>query len=211
MRRVRIYLVTDLHGSPRAAQMILKAVERHRPDLFVAAGDLTNFGPASYARDLLAKVAVPTMAVPGNCDPPEVAAVLDDLKVNVHGRRKEFGGRVYVGVGGATITPFDTLFEMTEEEMDRILRPVMEPGAVLISHAPPHGFVDVEHSGEHVGSTALRAIVEEFRPPVVLCGHIHEARGVARYGPTTIVNPGPARGGYGALVDINGDVRVELV
>jgi len=64
---------------------------------------------------------------------------------------------------------------------------------------------------EHVGSTSVRAIVEEFAPPLVLCGHIHEARGVARHGPTTIVNPGPAAAGHRALVEINGDIRVQLL
>jgi hypothetical protein len=72
--------------------------------------------------------------------------------------------------------------------------------------------VDVVGSGAHVGSTSIRAIVEEFQPPLVLCGHIHEARGIARHGPTTIVNAGPANQGHSAIIDLDGDdARVELL
>ena len=208
---MRIYAAADLHGSARAAAMIREGLAEHRPDLFVAAGDVTNFGPVSYADELFRGLAVPTLAVPGNCDPREIIATLDGLAVNLHGRKTVIAGHTFAGIGGANPTPFGTPFELSEDEIEGTLREVMESGAILVSHAPPRGFVDVVHSGAHVGSTAVRTIVEEFGPPLVLCGHIHEARGIARHGPTTIVNVGPAAEGHSALVDIDGDVRVQLL
>lgn len=208
---MRLYVAADIHGSDRAARMIREDLALHRPDAFVLAGDVTNFGPVVYAEDLLAGLPVPTLAVPGNCDPPELVSVLERLGVNLHGRKATVAGRTFVGIGGANPTPFGTPFELSEDEIEVTLRRVMEPGAILVSHAPPRGFVDLVRSGAHVGSTSVRAIVEELAPPLVLCGHIHEARGVVRYGPTTIVNPGPAFDGHRALVEINGDVRVELL
>ena len=191
--------------------MIRENVKRHRPDVFVAAGDITNFGPVTYARDLFAGLPVPVLAVPGNCDPREILPVLDEMGVNLHGRKATVAGRSFVGLGGSNPTPFGTPFELSEEEIGRTLDRTMERGAILVSHAPPNGFVDVVRSGEHVGSVAVRRIVEEFRPPLVLCGHIHEGRGVAELGPTTIVNPGPAIEGCSALVDLDGDARVRLL
>lgn len=209
---MRLYVAADLHGSAEAAKRIRGDLERYRPDVFVAAGDLTHFGrPAKYAEELFAGLAVRALAVPGNCDPPELVRVLDDLAVNLHGKKTVVGGRTFVGIGGANPTSFGTPFEIEEEVIGSLVRPHMERGAILVSHAPPRGFVDVVHSGAHVGSTAIRAIIEEFAPPVALCGHIHEARGIARHGSTMIVNPGPANAGHRAIVEIDGEVRVELL
>ena len=165
----------------------------------------------SFAEEFLQGLAVPTLAVPGNNDPREILAVLDRCAVNLHGRKAVVAGRTFVGIGGANPTPFGTPFELSEGEIGDALRKVMEPGAILVSHPPPHGFVDVVRSGEHVGSTAIRAIVDEFEPPLVLCGHIHEARGVAQHGKTTIVNPGAAQEGHSAIVDVDGETRARLL
>jgi hypothetical protein len=191
--------------------MIREDLARHRPDVFVAAGDLTNFGPVAYAQALLADLSVPTLAVPGNCDPRDLVPVLERLGVGLHGKKATLAGWTFVGIGGANPTPFGTPFELEEGEIETMLRRVMEPGAILVSHAPPRGFVDTVRTGEHVGSASVRTIVDEFVPPLVLCGHIHEARGVARHGATTIVNPGAAAAGHRALVEIDGEIRVQLL
>ena len=209
---MRVLMATDLHGAGRVLDAIPAAVREHRADLFLAVGDITDFGrPRGYAKDLIGRVPVPTLAVPGNCDPPSVMRELDGLGVDLHMRKTMIQGLTFVGLGGANPTPFGTPFELSEEEIGRTLDRTMERGAILVSHAPPNGFVDVVRSGEHVGSVAVRRIVEEFRPPLVLCGHIHEGRGVAELGPTTIVNPGPAIEGCSALVDLDGDARVRLL
>ena len=208
---MRIYVASDIHASAHATRMIRDHLREHVPDVFVAAGDLTNFGPVSFARELLSGAGVPTLAVPGNCDPRGLLAVLRDLGVDLHGRKANVAGRTFVGLGGSKPTPFGTPFELSEREIEETLQRVMEPRAVLVSHPPPHGLVDTIRSGAHVGSVAVRRIVEAFEPPLVLCGHIHEARGIARLGPTTIVNPGAARDGHAALVEIDRDVRVQLL
>jgi len=43
---------------------------------------------------------------------------------------------------------------------------------------------------EHVGSKAVRKVLEEFQPKLGLHGHIHESAGTSRIGKTTCVNPG---------------------
>lgn len=67
---------------------------------------------------------------------------------------------------------------------------------VFVLHSPPLGTrCDVIHSGQHVGSRAIRRFVEARQPPLVLTGHIHESpRTSASYrdvlGRTIVVNPG---------------------
>ena len=64
---------------------------------------------------------------------------------------------------------------------------------MLIVHSPPHGHVDRSGAGEHLGSTAILEAIESKRPPLAVCGHIHESWGAeARLGPTRVVNLGPS-------------------
>lgn len=208
---MRVLMATDIHGSDWVLEMVPEAVKEHRVDLFLAVGDITHFGsPKGYAKELVSAVPVRTLAVPGNCDPPHVMKELDDLGVNLHMRKAVVQGVTFVGLGGANPTPFSTPFEIPEEEIRRGLEAVMEPGAILVSHPPPYGHLDVVRSGEHVGSTAVAGIVVAYRPRAVLCGHVHESPGVEE-GDVVIINPGPAKDGHLGLVDIGQQVTARIL
>jgi len=82
---------------------------------------------------------------------------------------------------------------------------------IFCPHSPPHGTAcDRLRSGEHVGSAALRTLVEREQPHLVLCGHIHESRGEDELGRARVVNPGPVAAGHHALVKIADGVEVTL-
>jgi Icc-related predicted phosphoesterase len=51
---------------------------------------------------------------------------------------------------------------------------------VLVSHGPPASYGDAEiFLGEHCGSENLKETIEQIvQPKIVICGHIHEGRGV---------------------------------
>jgi len=57
---------------------------------------------------------------------------------------------------------------------------------------------------------AVRDAIEEYEPSLVLCGHIHEARGVDTLEKTTIVNCGFGRTGCYAIIDGENDLVVTL-
>lgn len=207
---MRILLASDIHGNPNAAELVNRKAREENVDLFVACGDITNFGPLAYAEQFLRSIEVETLAVPGNCDPPQILRVLEDAGVNMHGRKRMIDGRTFVGIGGSNPTPFNTPFELSEDEIFRTLDPLMERAAVLISHPPPFGYVDIVPSGGHAGSKAVRDILEKHGPSLVMCGHIHEGRGIVRSG-TVIVNPGPARYGNLAVIEVGDGVEVKLL
>ncbi|WP_252901414.1 metallophosphoesterase family protein [Vulcanisaeta sp. JCM 14467] len=84
---------------------------------------------------------------------------------------------------------------------------------MLVSHYPPYGTnVDKAWNGEHIGSKSVRKLIEDIKPLVVLCGHVHESRGIDKLGSTVIVNPGPLASGYYAIVSVSDDgtVNAEL-
>ncbi len=208
---MRILMATDIHGSRPALDLIPAAIRDHAPDVFLACGDITHFGkPPSFAQDLLRRVSVTTLAVPGNCDPPALLDVLEDLGVNLHMKKTRVQGHTIAGLGGANPTPFGTPFEIPEDEIWRGLDAVMEPGAILASHPPPHGHLDVVPDAGHVGSRSVARIVEKYRPVAVLCGHVHEAAGIVE-GEVTMINPGPAKDGRLGLVDIGERVVARIL
>jgi Icc-related predicted phosphoesterase len=62
---------------------------------------------------------------------------------------------------------------------------------VLVVHSPPHGYVD-QAFGRHLGSRAILDAILTKRPPLAVCGHIHQCWGrEATVGDTRVVNLGP--------------------
>lgn len=59
---------------------------------------------------------------------------------------------------------------------------------VLVTHSPPQGHLDGNHSGEACGCTPLLNRILEVRPEVHVFGHIHESYGMMTFDRTTFVN-----------------------
>ncbi len=122
----------------------------------------------------------------------------------------------FFGLGGSNITPFNTPLEFGEEEILEALERGYEEVKgcrvkILISHTPPHNTVDATPAGVRAGSPALREFLEKKDVNLVICGHVHEARGEERIGDTLVVNTGPAQNGFvKVVVDENGDVSCEF-
>jgi len=79
------------------------------------------------------------------------------------------------------------------------------PGAsIVLSHVPPHGYLDEAEQGVHIGHKPLAAWLESrmIGPyGLVLCGHVHESFGIAflgekPIGKTLVVN---LAGGYAVV------------
>lgn len=213
---MRFVAVTDIHGNRSKVGKLVEALRGMDFDVLAIAGDLTNFESAEKAREILAPLLAlgkPIVAVHGNCDGRDVPSFLEEVGVCAHDRRVEIEGVGIVGIGGSNITPFHTIWELTEDEIGEILERNYIDGDVILSHVPPKDTdADRVHSGLHVGSSALREFIEKKEPPLVITGHIHEARSVDRIGRTVIVNPGPLFRGYYAVVDYDAEKkRVENV
>ena len=207
--------ISDLHGNLRGIERI-----NFSPDLLIVAGDITNFGREREAESILKqllKITDKILVVPGNCDYPEVSKVLDELGINLWCRGKIIDRTGFFGVGGSNPTPFNTPLEYSEEEIEACLNEgftkVKEAEIkILVSHPPPYNTkVDRVSSGLYVGSRAIREFIEKTQPSLVLCGHIHEARGIDKIKNTIIVNPGPLHRGYARVEIDRGEIKVEVV
>ena len=199
---MEILIVSDIHGNIDTLKEII--LQESGVSAVVMCGDLTNFGPSELVGEIdgiLENTGIPGLAIPGNCDPYDILGYLDTSEniVNLHRKCYEFGNITFCGLGGSNPTPFRTPFELSEEEISRIIREYSGgKRSVLVSHPPPRGVLD-EVRGMNVGSTAVEDHFRKF--PMVFCGHIHECRGIRVINGTTVVNPGPAMNGYYAVVD----------
>jgi uncharacterized protein len=175
-------------------------------DLIIVSGDLTNFGGAEEARQVIDEVrrAAPrALALSGNLDKREVIPFLEEQGIALHGKGMVIGGIGIFGCGGSNITPFKTPTELSEDEIYRTLCAGYEPvrhhrPLLMICHTPPYETkCDRILNGRAVGSTGARRFIEEVSPEVCISGHIHESAGVDRIGATTVLNAGPFKdGGY---------------
>ena len=208
----KILLLSDIHGN----RMILEMIKSHQKevDMVVIAGDIdTRKHRLIELITNSAKIVDKVLVIPGNCDIPEH---FDDLgEYNIHGRKIVLDSYTFIGIGGSPPTPFGMPFEMSEnmlyETAVRALRDEKPKNLIVVSHSPPYKTkLDRVFLGMHVGSKAIRRFIEEFQPILCLCGHIHESRGIDMIGRTLIVNPGPARDGYYALVTLKKEIEVRL-
>jgi Icc-related predicted phosphoesterase len=209
---MRLLAVCDFHNTFDRLPDILK--KAGRVDGTLLAGDLTQFGPTEKAKVVLDALPRPVLAVPGNCDKRDIVDLLRAEDCNLHENKFRIGDVTFIGIGGSNPTPFNTPFELTEEQiettLERLLYGVKGP-AVLVSHAPPKGYQDEIPGGVHVGSTAVAKLAPKF--VAIVCGHIHEDRGISYMGKTVIVNPGPASIGNAAVLEIDekGHAKVDLI
>lgn len=208
---MKILALADIHGAD-ITKALNKKLATYKPELVIVAGDLTNFGPASSARDFVDKIPITTIAIPGNCDPKGVIKELESSKaISLHNKKIKFGNLTFVGFGGSNYTPFNTVLEFSEAKIYRALSKLAERNCILVTHCPAKGILDLMKGKGNLGSEAIAKIVREYEPRLHLSAHIHEARGIEQRGKTLHINPGQASKGYAALVKINKKIKAELI
>lgn len=201
---MKILAAADIHGSQYRLNIILKNVEKYKPDLVIICGDITQFGPGEVAKNFLDQIPVTTFAIPGNIDTADVGKAIDKSKAtNIEMKKVEKGGIPFVGISGNKLANTN-LFRTGKEKM-------LDDASVLVSHAPPHGLQDKVFLGMHAGSKELREIIDKYKPRLVLCGHIHEDPGTTTIDKTIVVNCSLGKHGEGALIEINKNISVKML
>lgn len=190
---MRILAFSDLHHSSEHAKALVAASSE--ADLVIGAGDFCNARRRlGDAMALLAGLAAPMVAVPGNAESADELRDAADARTTVlHGEGTSVGGVALFGLGYAVpVTPFGAWScDLTEAQAEELLSRC-EAADILISHSPPHGIADRASGGRSIGSRAVREAVERIRPRLLLCGHIHGSWGEeGTIGPTRVVNLGP--------------------
>jgi len=185
----------------------------------------------TLAEQRLAGTGVQLFVNCGNDDPFELDDLLrsSPLAVFPEGRTIAIDERrALVSVGFANETPWHCPRDTSETDLARRIEAALgdrPAGGELIFnlHCPPYDsgldlapkltaeMSTVMEAGQPVvapvGSTAVRAAIEQHQPLLSLHGHIHEGRGVVNIGRSVVINPGseyPDGILRGALIDLDG-------
>jgi Icc-related predicted phosphoesterase len=190
---MRLLAFSDLHRDLDQARRLVEMSAD--ADIVIGAGDFASIHEGlEEAIEALAAIERPTILIPGNNETDEAlrdaCAGWNEATV-LHGNGVEIEDVAFYGLGaGVPVTPWDWSFDLKEEQAERMLAGCPE-GAVLIVHSPPRGHVDLSN-GEHLGSEAILTAIESKRPPLAVCGHIHDCWGQeSGIGPTRVLNLGP--------------------
>ncbi|HEU4945505.1 MAG TPA: metallophosphoesterase [Solirubrobacterales bacterium] len=191
---MKILAFSDLHRDlGQAAKLVEMSAEA---DVVIGAGDFASVHEGlEETIEALAAIKTSTVLVPGNNETEdalrEAAGDWESATV-LHGDGLTIDGTEFYGLGaGVPVTPWDWSFDLDDEEAATKLADCPE-GAVLVLHSPPQGHCDANGAGDHFGSAALLSTIEEKRPRLAVCGHIHESWGCeSQVGETPVRNLGP--------------------
>jgi 3',5'-cyclic AMP phosphodiesterase CpdA len=202
--------LSDLHVRPRGAlyqgvvdsnQMLGEAIDHllkidRRPDLVLVTGDLVDEGqPAEYAvaRELLATMGIPYLAIPGNHDHREnfraafadqgylpgtgpLHYCVDDYPVRIVGLDSCVPGGHHGHIDAAGLQWLSTVLQGDTRK----------PTLVMLHHPPFHCGIPYMDKYRYLDPRPLESVLEQSRNiEIVLCGHVH--RSMLRRWANTIV------------------------
>lgn len=206
----KILILSDMHGDRTAVKKAKELAKKEKFDMIVYLGDFSeklrdverNVDDAKHLIEGLKGVAK-VYALFGNCDSPEVRKLLEEEGISFHNKIILLGKTAIAGWGGSHPTPFNTPSEFKEEEIEesvgKLISDAKKKGAkrvILLTHEPPaRTNADLIQVG-HVGSEALRRIIDKHQPELHVAGHIHEAKSEDLVGRTKVINVGQAKRGH---------------
>ena len=201
---MKMLVLADIHGEELVLEKFLERKKKagKEYEIVLIAGDTTN-NSTSFMVELM-EIFPGAYIIPGNNESQNVVEIMQKAKNYAHEKRFELkDGYNICGFGFSNPTPFHTPGEMKDDEIySRLSKMNIDEKTILLVHAPPSGHLDFVR-GAHVGSVAIAKIIEEKRPLMVFCGHLHEVIGIEKFGKTTVVNVPAAEYGRYCTVEMN--------
>ena len=208
---MKLFCSGDFHGLiPLKIEEISKKI---KVNAILITGDFWphygEIGTEKNVIDFLLSIKIPIYSIFGNIDNPEILERISKENKNfnlIHLKRIKLGDYYLVGIGDYHFFHSKNIETVIEKLISE-----SPSRTILLTHYPPYRTkLDVVYSGSHVGDRFLRDMIEKYQPLLVVCGHIHEARGIDTINEVLIVNPGPVFQGSYATIDVNGDVQFSL-
>ncbi|MFT4303143.1 MAG: metallophosphoesterase family protein [Candidatus Woesearchaeota archaeon] len=200
---MRILAAGDIHNDCRLSQKLADKAVKEKVDLVILCGDLTlNDQPTKNLVAPFVKAKKKILLIPGNHETIATADFLAEIygAKNIHGYSVKYEDIGIFGCGGANIGLFqlqeDEIFDLLKQGHDKI---DYLKKKIMVSHVHPSDSLMEKFTEIFPGSTGVTKAIEEFKPDIMLCSHVHEAEGIEEIiGKTKIINVGKT----GKIIDI---------
>lgn len=180
-KKFKILAAGDLHGDSALFKKLAQKAERENVDLVVLCGDNLGWTETKNVIKPFKDKHKPLLIIPGNWDSfatTDFLATMYGVK-NIHGYSAVYENIGFFGAGGASYAPGPG--RVSEKELLHTLKRAHDgikgiEKKIMVTHMHPEGSKS-EFSGIR-GSGAIRKAIKQFRPDIVLHGHIHEGSGL---------------------------------
>ncbi|MCX8159116.1 MAG: metallophosphoesterase family protein [Candidatus Pacearchaeota archaeon] len=191
-KKLKILAASDIHGESKIAKALAEKAEKEKVDLVVLCGDITGFEETTNIIKPFKDKNQKLIIIPGNHDSFATADFLAELYnvKNIHGYSVKYENIGIFGAGGADIGPGT----ISEKELFETLKKAHSSlkgieKKIMITHMHPSKSLS-EFSG-FPGSKAITKAISQFKPNILIHGHIHEGEGIEEIiGKTRIINVG---------------------
>ena len=190
---MRILSVGCIHGSKAMVEDLAQKAEDEQVDLVILAGDLSSHeGETEGVIGPFLKKKKKVIFVPGNHDSFATADFLAEFYgvKNIHGYSVKYED---VGIFGCSAVNCG-INQISEKETFDLLKQGFEKvrylqKKIMVTHVHPSDTKMEKLSNLVHGNKAVRKALDEFKPDLLLCSHVHEGRGLEEtIGKTRVLN-----------------------
>ncbi|PIN73189.1 hypothetical protein COV20_03075 [Candidatus Woesearchaeota archaeon CG10_big_fil_rev_8_21_14_0_10_45_16] len=189
---MKILALSDVHGDRSFIREMAEKGLKEKVDLVILAGDLVDHdGDVTGLIGPFKEKGLDVAVLPGNHEGlAEIGFMVEKYGVkNLHGYVMQKGDVGIFGCGYADIGLHqleDHEFFETLKQAHGRLKNVKKK--LMVTHVQPN---DSMIGLQMWGSQGVRRAIEEFKPDVHICGHIHETHGIEEMiGKTRVINVG---------------------
>jgi uncharacterized protein len=191
---MRILGAGDIHGDLGVAKRLSEKAIAEKVDLVILCGDIADDDSLDNILAPFKEKNLKMLLISGNHDSLATAEFLAYINKarNMHGYSVRYDDIGIFGCGSANVG----IHGITEKEIFEMLkkghRYILDvKKKIMMTHVHPAGSKMEQFSNFVTGSEGVRKALDEFKPDILLCSHVHEAEGLEeQIGTTLVINVG---------------------
>ena len=192
-KKLKILAASDTHGDSKTVKKLAEKAERENVDLVVLCGDNTGWKETKNIIKPFKEKNKRVLIIPGNWDSFATTDFLANLYgvKNIHGYSAIYENVGFFGAGGADGPGPGRI---SEKELFETLKKAHNglkgiEKKIMVTHQHPSKSYS-EFSGIS-GSESVRKAIKQFKPEILIHGHIHEGEGIEeKIEGTKVINVG---------------------